>query len=70
MTIIGAAELGAERIYVIDALPERLSLGEKLGAIPVNYEKEDPVVTHNYVFPSVYFRRLGPEGVQASAENV
>ena len=43
MTIIGATAQGAERIYIIDALPERLSLGEKLGAIPINYEKEDPL---------------------------
>ncbi len=43
MTIVGAVARGAERIYVIDAVPERLVLGERFGAIPINYENENPV---------------------------
>ncbi len=43
MAIAAARHFGAEQVYGIDAVPERLKLGEKFGAIPVHYEKEDPV---------------------------
>jgi len=41
MAIIGARELGAEKIFAIDAVPERLALAEKFGAIAVDYQKAD-----------------------------
>jgi len=41
MAIIGTRELGAEKIIAIDAVPERLALAEKFGAIAVDYQKED-----------------------------
>ena len=41
MAIIGARELGAEKIFAIDTIPERLALAEKFGAIPVNYPKAE-----------------------------
>lgn len=43
MTIIGAKELGAEKIYAIDSVDERLIIAEKFGAIPVNFKKNDPL---------------------------
>jgi len=43
MAIVGAREQGAERIYAIDRIPERLALAERFGAIPVNFDREDPV---------------------------
>jgi threonine dehydrogenase-like Zn-dependent dehydrogenase len=43
MTIIGARELGAERIYAIDTIPERLALAEKFGATLIDYQKENPL---------------------------
>jgi threonine dehydrogenase-like Zn-dependent dehydrogenase len=41
MAIIGGRELGAEKIFAIDTIPERLALAEKFGAIPVDYQKAD-----------------------------
>jgi len=42
MTITAALHLGAEELFAVDAVPERLEMAEKLGAIPLNYEA-DPV---------------------------
>jgi threonine dehydrogenase-like Zn-dependent dehydrogenase len=36
MAVIAARELGAERIFALDALPERLALAERWGAEPVD----------------------------------
>jgi len=41
MAIVSACELGAEKIFAIDAIPERLALAEKFGAIAVDYQKAD-----------------------------
>lgn len=43
MTILGARELGAEKIYAIDTLPERLAIAGQFGAIPVNASATDPI---------------------------
>ena len=36
MTILGARESGAEQIFAIDTIPERLEMAAKFGAIPVD----------------------------------
>jgi threonine dehydrogenase-like Zn-dependent dehydrogenase len=43
MAIIGARELGTERIFAIDAVPERLALAAKFGATLIDYQKENPL---------------------------
>lgn len=43
MAIIGARDLGAENLYAIDTVDERLAMAEKFGAIPINMKKQDPV---------------------------
>lgn len=43
LAIFGARELGAEKIYAIDSVSERLKLAKQFGAIPINYQKENPV---------------------------
>jgi threonine dehydrogenase-like Zn-dependent dehydrogenase len=40
--IVGARERGAERIFAIDRLPERLALAEKFGATPIDGRSSDP----------------------------
>ena len=40
MTTLAALELGAEELFVVDAIPERLAVAERLGAIPLNYEED------------------------------
>ena len=45
MTIVGARELGAENLYAIDTIEERLAMAEKFGAIPINLEKQNAVET-------------------------
>lgn len=40
--VLGARERGAERIFAIDVLPERLTLAERFGAIPVDARAHDP----------------------------
>ncbi|MEZ4828761.1 MAG: alcohol dehydrogenase family protein [Bacteroidia bacterium] len=39
MAILGAKERGAEKIFAIDAIPERLEWAAKLGAVPVNFQE-------------------------------
>lgn len=41
MAVVAARELGAERVFGIDTLPERLALAERWGAEPVDFQKED-----------------------------
>lgn len=36
MTILAAKHLGAETLFAIDVIPERLAIAEKFGAIPLN----------------------------------
>lgn len=36
MTVIAAKHLGAEKLYAIDFVPERLALAKRFGAIPLN----------------------------------
>jgi threonine dehydrogenase-like Zn-dependent dehydrogenase len=43
MTVLAAKRLGAEELFAIDAVPERLATAERLGAIPLNY-RDDAVV--------------------------
>lgn len=43
MTIIGALECGAEKLFAIDAVPERLAMAKKWGAIPIDFKKENPL---------------------------
>lgn len=40
MAVIAARELGAERVFALDTLPERLSLAEHWGAEPLDLRKE------------------------------
>jgi len=43
MAVVAARELGAERIFAVDSLLERLSLAERFGAEPLNLGSDDPV---------------------------
>ena len=43
MAVIAALELGAERIFALDTVPERLALATRFGATPVNLKEPDPV---------------------------
>lgn len=43
MGVVSARELGAERIFAIDGLPERLALAEKFGATAVDFTATDPL---------------------------
>ena len=45
MSIIAAQELGAEKIYAIDSIAERLALAESYGATPLNLHNS---ATRNY----------------------
>lgn len=43
LAILGALESGAENIYAIDSIPERLELARSFGANPINYQHDNPV---------------------------
>ncbi len=43
MAIVGARERGAEKIFAIDAIPERLALAQKFGATPIHVQIDDPI---------------------------
>jgi threonine dehydrogenase-like Zn-dependent dehydrogenase len=40
--VLGARERGAERVFAVDVLPERLALAERFGATPVDARENDP----------------------------
>jgi len=41
MTILAAKHLGAEKLFAVDVIPERLTQAEKFGAIPLNASLSD-----------------------------
>lgn len=41
LAIVGARELGAERTFALDILPERLALAKAFGATPVRVDEDD-----------------------------
>jgi threonine dehydrogenase-like Zn-dependent dehydrogenase len=43
MAVIAARELGAERVFALDAVSERLTLAEQFGAEPLDVQKSDPI---------------------------
>lgn len=43
LTVAAARHLGAEIIYAVDKVSERLELAHRFGAVPLNYTREDPV---------------------------
>ncbi len=43
MAVIAARELGAERVFALDVLPERLALAERYGAEPVSIQEDAAV---------------------------
>ncbi|MFQ5633195.1 MAG: alcohol dehydrogenase family protein, partial [bacterium] len=43
LAIISAIELGAEHVYAIDAIPERLAIAERFGATPIDYQQTDAI---------------------------
>lgn len=43
MAIAVAKYLGAKEVFAIDVLPDRLKVAKQQGAIPINFEKVDPV---------------------------
>ena len=45
MAVLAAHELGAERIFALDTVPERLALAARFGATPVNLKEQDPLAT-------------------------
>ena len=40
MTILAARYLGAEELFAVDTIPDRLAAAERLGAIPLDYQQE------------------------------
>jgi threonine dehydrogenase-like Zn-dependent dehydrogenase len=43
MAVVGARELGADRIFAFDSIPERLELAGSFGATPIDFKSVDPV---------------------------
>ena len=41
MAVIAARELGAEKLYAVDSIAERLTLAESCGAQPLDFSRED-----------------------------
>lgn len=64
---------GATRVYVVDRVPARLALAKKIGAIPINFEEEDPVEALAKYEPGGVDRScecVGLECVDAKGNNV
>ncbi len=45
MAVIGARELGAEKIFAVDVVPERLAKAREFGAVPIDASKTSPLET-------------------------
>jgi threonine dehydrogenase-like Zn-dependent dehydrogenase len=43
--VLAARELGAERVFAVDVVPERLALAERYGAFPIDARSAPPVET-------------------------
>ena len=43
MAAYSATLRGASKVYVVDAVPERLATAKKIGCIPIDFTKSDPV---------------------------
>ncbi|MBX2940996.1 MAG: alcohol dehydrogenase catalytic domain-containing protein [Cyclobacteriaceae bacterium] len=43
MTIVGAREYGATKLFAIDSVEERLKMAEGFGAIPIDFIKQNPL---------------------------
>lgn len=43
--IASALLMGASKVFAIDALPDRLELARRQGAVAINYEESDPIKT-------------------------
>jgi threonine dehydrogenase-like Zn-dependent dehydrogenase len=43
MAILGARKYGAERVYAIDTIPERLDMARKFGAMVINSSNQNPI---------------------------
>lgn len=52
---------GAIRAYIVDHVPERFAKAKSIGAIPINFMKEDPVAT---------IMKIEPNGVERSCDCV
>jgi threonine dehydrogenase-like Zn-dependent dehydrogenase len=51
MTIIAAKHLGAETLFAIDRVPERLAIAARFGAIPLNASLKnvkEEIFNHTY----------------------
>ncbi len=45
MAVVAARELGAETLFAVDSVPERLAHAERFGAQPLNFKTTDAVAT-------------------------
>lgn len=44
LTILAARHRGAEMVYAVDRVPERLAMAQDAGAVPLDFGNEDPVI--------------------------
>ncbi len=44
LAVIAARHLGAEMVYAVDAIPERLALAQEAGAVPIDFTVENPAM--------------------------
>jgi len=74
LAILGAFELGANKVYAIDSAGYRLDVAKKLGAIPVRLENNTPEMiaelTHGIGFDSVLEAVGSPEAQMLAYEIV
>ncbi len=47
MAAVGALEQGAESVFIIDRIPERLAIAERFGATPINFDTTDAIQVIN-----------------------
>lgn len=64
MAILGALEYGAEKVYAIDTIPERLDRARKFGAIAINSSSQNPIE----VIKAITYGR-GADGVMEAVGN-
>lgn len=60
---------GASKVYVVDAVPERLEAAKKIGCIPVNFTESDPVAKIIELNGGMVDRAVDAVGYQAVAKD-
>lgn len=65
LATLSAQFRGASKVFIVDCVEDRLKIGAKLGAIPIDFSKSDPVNQIREVMPGGVRRAIDCVGMEA-----